>query len=103
MTMTHKETFSKRQGYYSLQEKEITIREDASEGLRSFIRMAFYDLGKDPSDLRAITTRILKIPPDRNNWSEYPNIDYEVQNHLETCEWYLVYDILESIIHKLSP
>lgn len=103
MTMTKKETFSKRQGLFSIKEKEITVREDAPEGLRGFIKMIFYDLKKTPSDLRAITTRVLKIPPDTNNWSEYPNIDNEVAHHLESCEWYLVYDIIETIIMKLNP
>lgn len=100
--MTNKLTFSKRQGLFSIKEKEITVREDAPEGLRGFIRMAFYDLKKYPSDLRSITTRVLKIPPDRNNWSEYPNIDYEIEQHLESCEWYIVYDIIEAIIQNLN-
>lgn len=100
--MTNKQTFSKRQGLFSIKEKEITVREDAPEGLRGFIRMAFYDLKKNPSDLRSITTRVLKIPPDRNNWSEYPNIDYEIEQHLESCEWYIVYDIIEAIIQNLN-
>jgi hypothetical protein len=97
-----KQTFSKRQGFHSLHEKEITIREDAPEGLRGFIRMAFYDLKKNPSDLRAITTRVLKIPPNRNNWSEFPNIDSEVEHHLDSCEWYSVYDIIEAILQNLN-
>lgn len=101
--MNKKETFSKRQGLYSIKNREITVREDAPEGLRGFVKMAFYDIGKNPSDLRAITTRVLKIPPDSNNWSEFPNIDYEVGQHLEDCEWYMVYDIIEVIIHKLKP
>lgn len=100
--MEKKETFSKRKGLFSLKEKEITVREDAPEGLRGFIKMAFYDLNKNPSDLRTITSRVLKTPPDRNNWSEYPNIDWEVGQHLENCEWYLVYDIIEVIIQKLN-
>ena len=87
----------------ALKEKEITIREDAPEGLRGYIKMAYYDLDKSPSDLRAITTRVLRIPPDHNNWSEFPNIDYEVEEHLESCNWYLVYDIIETIIQKLNP
>lgn len=101
--MTKKDTFSKRQGLHTINEKEITVREDAPEGLRGFVKMAFYELGKNPSDLRAITTRVLKIPPDRNNWSEFPNIDYEVAQHLEDCEWYFVYDIIEVIIQNLKP
>jgi hypothetical protein len=100
--MTNKNTFSKRQGLFTLKEKEITVREDAPEGLRGFIKMAYYDLGKNPSDLRSITSKVLKIPPDSNNWSEFPNIDYEVGQHLESCEWYLVYDIIETIIQKLN-
>lgn len=101
--MMNKNTFSKRQGLFSIKEKEITVREGAPEGLRGFIKMAFYDLGKNPSDLRAITSRVLKIPPDSNNWSEFPNIDYEVGEQLVNCEWYLVYDIIETIIQKLNP
>lgn len=100
--MTNKETFSKRQGLFSIKEKEITVREDAPEGLRGYIKMAFYDLNKNPSDLLSITSRVLKIPPDSNNWSEFPNINYEVGHHLENCEWYLVYDIIETIIQKLN-
>lgn len=101
--MNNKKAFSKRQGLFSIKEKEITVREDAPEGLRWFIRMAFYGLNKKPSDLRAITSRVLKIPPDSNNWSQFPNIDSEVGQHLENCEWYLVYDIVEVIIQKLNP
>lgn len=100
--MDKNDTFSKRQGLYSLKEKEITVREDAPEGLRGFIKMAFYDLDKNPSDLRSITSRVLKIPPDTNNWSEFPNIDWEVGQHLYNCDWYLVYDIIEVIIQKLN-
>lgn len=100
--MTIKETFSKRLGLYSIKEKEITVREDAPEGLRGYIKMVFYDLKKNPSDLRDITTRVLKIPPDSSNWTEFPNIDYEVDSHLQNCEWYSVYDIIELIIQRLK-
>ncbi|TAN15228.1 MAG: hypothetical protein EPN37_10150 [Chitinophagaceae bacterium] len=96
------QTFSKRYGFHSQKEKEITIREDAPRELRGFIRMAFYDLNKKPSDLRSITTNVLKIPPDRDNWSEYPNIDDEAADHIDNCDWYKVYDIIEAIIRKLN-
>ncbi|MCL2510865.1 MAG: hypothetical protein FWF09_02315 [Bacteroidales bacterium] len=95
--------FSERYGLSSIIEKEITIREGAPKEFREFIQMTFYDLHKRPSDLRAITTRVLKIPPDKNNWTEYPNIEYEVGDHMENCEWYFVYDIIEAIIQKLTP
>jgi hypothetical protein len=85
--MAGKEKFSERFGLSSVKEKEITIREDAPEGLRAFIPMAFYELNKNPSDLREIICRILRKPPDRNNWSEFANIDSEVGQHLEE-QWY---------------
>lgn len=101
--MQKKETFSKRFGHYSINEKEITIREDAPSGLRRFIPTAFYELKKEPSDLRAIVCRVLRVPPDTNNWSEFPNIDGEVNQLLEECDWFVVYDIIEVIIDKLKP
>ena len=39
---------------------------------------------------------------NNNNWSEYPNIDWDVGQHLDDCEWYLVYDLIEVIIQKLN-
>lgn len=100
--MTKKIPFSKRHGLYFTNEKEITVRNDAPEGLRGFIKMAFYELNKNPSDLRKITTKVLRIPPDSNNWSEYPNVDWEVGQHLENCDWYFIYDIIEAILENLN-
>ncbi len=100
--MTDSEKFSRRFGHYKLTEKKITVREDAPEGLRRYIPMSFYDLGKKPSDLRWIVCKHLRIAPDSNNWSEYPNIEWEVNHLLENCEWYLIYDIIEIIIETLQ-
>lgn len=97
------ETFSTRFGFASEIPKEITIREEAPIELRGFIRMAFYDLDKkEPSELRNIICRVLRVPPNHNNWSNYPNIDIEVGQQLETCNWYFVYDIIEKIIQSLN-
>ena len=97
------EPFSKRYGHNLPKPKEITVREDAPDGLRGFIIMAYYDLGKKPSDLRWVVCRVLKTPPDQGNWSEFPNIDNEVQNLIYSCEWFRVYDIIEAIISDLTP
>lgn len=99
--MMNEQTFSKRKEFDYLLEKEITVREDAPDGLRGFIRMAFYALEKKPSDLRRIITKVLKTPPDSGNWSEFPNIDNEVEFLLDNCKWYAVYDIIEAITQKL--
>ena len=99
--MERKQLFSERFAHSNL-EKEIVVREDARLQLRRFVPVAFYELGKQPSDLRAIVCRVLMTAPDRDNWSEYPNIAMEVEQLLEDCEWFLIYDILEIIVDKLS-
>jgi hypothetical protein len=99
--MTDKKTFSKRLGHFTLNEKEITVREDAPQELRDFVRIAFYDLGKKPSDLLPIVCKVLKVAPE-GNWTEFPNIDYEIKSHIENCYWFFVYDIIELILQKLN-
>lgn len=100
--MAKEETFSKRLGHFSIKEKEITVREDAPVGLRNYLRIAFYDLGKNPSDFLPIICKILKVAPE-GNWTEFPNIDYEIKSHLENCDWFYIYDIIELTIGKLNP
>ncbi len=100
--MTNRVTFSKRLGHFSLKEKEITIRDDAPEGLRNYIRIAYYDLGKNPSALLPTICKVLKVSPE-DNWTEFPNIDCEIKSHLENCDWFYIYDILELTIAKLNP
>lgn len=95
--MAPRERFSKRRGYGSV-EKEITIREDAPEALRIFVIQTIYDFGLKPSFLRRLICKVLRTTPDLNNWSEYPNIEGEVQELiLYNCEWYQVYDIIEAL------
>lgn len=96
------DSFSKRHGYHKAA-KAITIREDAPESLRFFIQETYYESGKNPSDARAIVCRILRVPPDKDNWSEYPNIHSEVEHLIETAEWYKVYDIIEALAKSVSP
>jgi len=93
--------FSKRIGRV-VQEKEITIREDAPVALREFLVMTVYDLGYQPSYLRDIVCRVLKVAPDRNNWSERPNIEGEVLDLISRCEWFYVYDIIEVLSQRLE-
>ena len=95
------ERFSKRFGY-STQEKEIAIREDAPQGLREFIIQILYEYGYQPSQLRQTICRTLRQAPDKNNWSEYPNIDYEVRYLIENCEWFQVYDVIEAFYSKIE-
>ncbi|CAG0941081.1 hypothetical protein BROC_01267 [Candidatus Brocadiaceae bacterium] len=95
------ERFSKKFGY-STQEKEIAIREDAHQGLREFIIQTLYEFGYQPSQIRQTSCRTLRQAPDDNNWSEYPNIDYEVRNLIKNCEWFQVYDVIEALYSKIE-
>jgi hypothetical protein len=42
-------------------------------------------------------SHVLRVPPNPNNWSEYPNVDEEVRENLRQCPWYRVYDVIEAI------
>ena len=91
--MALEQPFSKRNRYSSAA-KEITVREDAPESLRYIVLQTAIDLGWGPSSLRPLLCRVLRVPPDESNWSEYPNIWGEVQGLMYRCEWFKVYDIL---------
>jgi hypothetical protein len=88
--------FSRRHGYVG-QAKEITIREEAPESLRYCVLRAASEAGLKPSTMRSIVCDILETRPDPNNWSEYPNIDSEVEVLVYGCEWFEVYDVIEGI------
>lgn len=96
------EPFSKRYGFASIAEVEISVREDAPDMLRSFVVQLAYDHSFKPSSLRYLACKALKKSPDASNWSEYPNIDNEVNDLLCGCKWYKVYDVIERILNHLS-
>jgi hypothetical protein len=87
--------FSKRKGYIG-QSKEITIWEDAPESLRCCVVETASELGWEPSAMREIVCRLLRKAPNKDNWSERPNIWEEVQELIYRCEWFRVYDIIEA-------
>ena len=98
------ETFSKRHGFASVEEVEITVRNDAPDGLRQYIVQLAYESGFKPPSKRSVVCYLLKVAPDKNNWSEYPNIDGEIYELLASCKWYKVYDLIEklmAIMHEI--
>lgn len=52
--------------------------------------------------MRVITCAVLQKRPDPNNWTPYPNVWEEVQEHIYGCEWFQVYDIIEHISTHLK-
>lgn len=93
--------FSKRHGHDS-EAKEITIREDAPREFREALLQISIAAELEPSHIREIVCRVSKKLPNKDNWSQYPNIWGEVQEYVLTCEWFFIYDITESIYSFLS-
>ena len=92
--------FSERLGYQP-DDVEITVRLDAPDELRDIIVDIAYESGLTPHTLRSIVCRLLRKREDPSNWSAYPNVDNEVRYLLGSCEWYRVYDIIESLHERL--
>ena len=96
-----KTPFSKRNQYAGTA-KEIAIREDAPENLRFTVLETARQIGWGPSALRLIVCQVLRVRPDSNNWSEYPNIWQEVQDLAYGCAWFKVYDIIEALYKRIA-
>ena len=96
------DTFSQRHGFAS-SNVETLIHNDAPEAARIAVVMGARDLGLWPSTIRETICNLLFKRPDPSNWSEYPNVWNEVQEILEDCSWYRVYDIAEALSRQLHP
>jgi hypothetical protein len=92
--------FSERHGF-APDAAEITIRHDAPYDLRGFVVDFAYSSGLGPHDVRTIVCRVLMARPDDNNWSAFPNVNWEVHQLLDNCQWYEVYDVIEAIWQSL--
>ena len=93
----NEEPFSKRHGFQRPAEAGISVRQDAPYEFRGVLIQLAYEYGFRPKTLRTIVCRILRKRPDDANWSEYPNIDEEIRQLIDECEWYKVYDVAEGI------
>jgi len=95
--MKEEPLFSQRHGLESAY-APITVRYDAPLWLRNIIIRIAYDSGLNPSALRELLCNLLLETPNSNNWSDFPNIDNEVQGLLANTEWFRVYDFIELIV-----
>lgn len=96
------ESFSNRYGFRRTIEVEISVRHDAPYELRGVLVELAYSCGFRPKSLRSLVCQVLLKRPDPNNWSEYPNIDYEVRKLLDNCDWYRIYDVVEALCQTMS-
>lgn len=99
--MDRENKFSARFGFEETEQTEIKVRHDAPSELRSALPVIVEKNDLSPKPLRKIICKVLLISPNPNNWSEYPNIEHEVNELLENCKWYEVYDIIEAIYKYL--
>ena len=93
-------SFSERHGL-SVPEADIRVRDDAPDGLRHIIPLLCHEAGMRPSDTRSVVCRLLLKAPNRNNWTETPNIADEVSSLLASCDWFKIYDIIEGVYADL--
>ena len=100
--MNERIKFSDRGTHFTPKETEITIRNDAPLKLRGVLPLIAHELGLSPKPMRKIVCRILRERPDSNNWTEYPNIEDEVKELIDNCQWYEVYDIIEEVYGALN-
>ncbi len=96
-----KETFSSRHGFEP-KEIEIKVRHEAPAELRAVVADLAYEAGQNPHSLRSIICKVLRVRENPGNWSAFPNVDTEARDHLESCEWYEVYDVIEAIQESLQ-
>ena len=92
--------FSSRNNYKP-KEVPITIREAAPKELQEFLIQTSYHFEISPEPLRKLLCRILRKSPNPDNWTEYPNIDFENHQLLENCDWFFVYDAIEELYATL--
>lgn len=97
------ERFSKRHDFEEVEPAEIIVRHDAPPNLRSVVPILAEEVGMTPKPQRKVVCRVLRKRPDPNNWSEHPNIADEVADHLDACDWYKVYDIIEAFHDEMYP
>ena len=95
------DSFSRRRGL-TRPDAEIYIGNDAPQMVRDAVIQIVYKCGLKPSDLRSALCALLFRAPNRGNWSEFPNIDSEVRELIEDCEWFEVYDLIEELAKECS-
>lgn len=95
------ERFSARHGFQP-PEAPITVRHDAPDEAREVLLIIAEEAGFQPSALRRILCRVLRVAPDPSNWSEYPNVYGEVRSKLRDADWWEVYDFVEALDQSLA-
>jgi hypothetical protein len=98
--MAPEQSFSKRHGFS--QAKDITIREDAPENLRSFVLQTARSLGLGVHLQRQVLCRALRVPYSEE-LGRRRREEIEVEElMMNSCPWFKVYDIIEAFFASLA-
>jgi len=99
--MYRKDRFSERFNFDQVNQVEIKIRHEAPHKLRAILPILAKEVGLSPKPLRELVCQVLREAPDLNNWTDYPNITSEIDQLLQECQWYKIYDVIEEIYSEL--
>lgn len=66
---------------------EIMVRDEAPHELRGVLVDIAYECDHDPHEMRSIVCRVLRVRENPDNWSAFPNVDGEVRENLDGCQW----------------
>jgi hypothetical protein len=91
--------FSTRHGFEP-REPEIKFTHEAPHDLRGIAVDIAYEAGMNPHSMRNVVCHTLRIRKDENNYSA-PNVNDEVRDNIDNCEWYEVYDVIEGVYRHL--
>jgi len=94
------QTFSERHGF-APHPAPITTRQSAPSELRGLVPRLAYDCGLRPKTLRPLVCTVTLRAENPGNWTDYPNMDGEVRDILDQCDWFEVYDIIEAVAATL--
>jgi hypothetical protein len=97
--MARQQSFSKRHGYSRA--KDITIREDAPESLRSFVLQAVTSLGWGPEPVLRVVRKALHVPLSGGT-KRLLRAEAEAQGLIDEGPWFKVYDIIEALHAHLA-
>ena len=98
--MAREPSFSIRHGFSRA--KDITIWEDAPENLRSFVLQTAQSFGLDISSQHQVLCRVLHVPYQRYIGRRIWGEEEAVQELMNTCLWFKVYDIIEAFYASLA-
>jgi hypothetical protein len=93
--------FSRRHGFQQ-PAKTIEVRDWAPSSLRFGVLQIARETGLAPPAIRDAVCGVLRIPPNRQNWTDFPNIWEECIELLENAPWFKVYDVVEAFYSRLK-